>query len=105
MTSHVRSALWTLMIRVITKSKEVGYFFKYFELLKYRGSLPNAKFGSGKKSHLPNFASAKFLANGIFGYLLYYCVFWPKDCINEMNCGGTMHYLNISGMFWENPRK
>ena len=39
----------------------------------YRGSLSNIRqgynttFGSGKKSHLPNFAFVKYLANGFFG--------------------------------------
>ena len=36
----------------------------------YRGSFPNASFGSGKKFNQPNFA----LANYVFGL----CIFWAK---------------------------
>ena len=38
-----------------------------FKKSNYRGSLPNETFGSGKKSHWPNFALAKYLPNSIFG--------------------------------------
>ena len=33
----------------------------FFSHLQYKGSLPNATFGPGEKSHQPNFASAKHL--------------------------------------------
>ena len=40
-------------------------------LLKFEwmfgGSLPNATFNSGKKSHMPSFALAKYLANACCG--------------------------------------
>ena len=41
----------------------------------YRGSLPNATFGPGKKSHKPNFALAIYLANAFFGHS---CLLWTQ---------------------------
>ena len=46
-----------------------------FPKCKYRGFLPNATFGSGKKSHQPNFALAKYLVYAIFCHLFHYSDF------------------------------
>ena len=41
-----------------------------FNSCNHRGSLPNATFGSGKNSHQPKFALAKYLANAVFGLII-----------------------------------
>ena len=42
-------------------------FFLVFDSLTYKGSLPNATFGPGKKWHKPKIVLCKYLANAIFG--------------------------------------
>ena len=56
-------------------AQPLAHKISLFQPKQYRGSLPNATFGSGKKSHQPNFAVAKYLANTFF---------WPKYFITAI---------------------
>ena len=74
------------------------------QLGTYRGSLPNATFGSGKKLHSPSFDLAKYLANVVFGpnyfitgnfSILGYII---KIAVMKY-FGPKTHLRNISGKF------
>ena len=56
-------------VRPVRRQGDSGDFSPFI-FGKYRGFLPNATFGPGKKSHQPNFALGKYLANAIFGQFI-----------------------------------
>ena len=91
---------------LLLQSNQIDLHNLYKKLFLYRGSLPNAIFGSWKNLHQPKFALAKYLANAFFGLIISLLQFFLYFVYNIKNTAmkwlpQKMHKPNNSGMFWK----